>query len=202
MARNGRRSRAHRNGSRARLQRDAEPLVAYDSKLKMAVLSLPCFVIIGSGLTGVITGESLLNLAPSMQWAAMGIAAVTAFTLLQMGFDPKPVLVIDEDGIRCRRPDIGLIPWNAIVSAGTAKAALMRRVLMIAVDAAELDEKARRHVKERVGLFNALSRNVAKFEREMAGHPTIQITLSSFSIPTSRLEAQIEALFRVHAPGG
>ena len=129
-------------------RRDQEPIVAYDSKLKLGILSLPCFVVVAIGLQGIVTGVSMLGGGMMTHLAAAGIGALTALTLLQMAFDNKPVLVIDENGITCRRPDIGTIPWRAVVGLGTSRAAVLRRVLMVAVDESKLDEKARQHLKD------------------------------------------------------
>lgn len=180
--------------------RREEPVVAFDSKLKMGILSVPCVAVAAIGLVGLVTGQTLLGTGLVTHLAALAIASVTAFTLLQMAFDGRPVLVIDENGISCRRPDLDLIPWRAVIAVGTAKAVMMRKVLMVAVDESELEEKARNHLRNRISLFSAFSRNVARFERQMSGNPTIQITISYFSIPISELEARIEALVHVHGP--
>ena len=194
------RERGRRRKARAALRRAEEPLVAYDSKVKMGILSVPCLGVAGIGIVGLVTGESLLGTGFGAHLAAIAIASVTAFTLLQMGFDGRPVLVIDEEGIACRRPDLGLIPWRAVIAVGSAKAVMMRKVLMVAVDESELEEKARNHLRNRISLFTAFSRNVARFERQMSGNPSFQITISYFSIPIPELETRIEALVHRYAP--
>ena len=115
-----------------------------------------------------------------------------------MAFDRKPVLIIDEEGIRCRRPDVGLIPWRAVVGLGTSRATLVRRVLMIAVDDNELDEQAARHMRRRVGLFAAFSPAVAKFEGEMRGWPSIHVPISYFSMPGNQLERLLAEKVQFH----
>ena len=166
----------------------------------MGILSAPCLVVAMFGLAGLVTGESLLGTGLVTHLAALAIASVTAFTLLQMGFDGRPVLIVDENGIACRRPDLGLIPWRAVIAVGSAKAVMMRKVLMIAVDESELEEQARNHLRNRVSLFSAFSRNVAQFERQMSGNPTIQITISYFSTPIPELEARMRALVQAYGP--
>ena len=194
------RVRERRRKARAALRRAEERLVAYDSKVKMGILSVPCLGVAAFGLVGLVTGESLLGTGFVTHLAALAIASVTAFTLLQMGFDGRPVLVIDEDGIACRRPDLGLIPWRAVIAVGSAKAVMMRKVLMVAVDESELEEKARNHLRNRISLFTAFSRNVARFERQMSGNPSFHITISYFSMPIAEIEARTEALVHRYGP--
>ena len=194
------RKQERRRKARAAARRAEERLVAYDSKVKMGILSVPCLFVAAIGIVGLVTGETLLGSGVLTHLAALAIASVTAFTLLQMGFDGRPVLVVDENGIACRRPDLGLIPWRAVIAVGSAKAVMMRKVLMVAVDESELEEKAREHLRKRISLFSAFSRNVARFERQMSGNPSFQITISYFSIPISELEARIEALVHRYGP--
>lgn len=175
-----------------------EPITAFNSKPKMIIMSIPCLMATFVGVQAVLTGTNPLGGGPVMHMAAAGIGALTAFILLQMGFERKPVLVIDEEGILCRRPDIGLIPWNAVIGLGTSKATLLRNVLMVAVDEEELDEKARKHVKTRMGFFAAFSPRVAKFEGQMQGHPTVHIPISYFSVSVRELEKEIAEKIKFH----
>lgn len=181
-----------------RKKRQNEPIVAYVSKFKMILMSTPCIMAALVGIYAVLTGTDPLGGGPIMHIAAGGIGALTAFVLIQMGFDPKPALVIDETGIICRHPDVGHIPWHAIVGIGTSKAAILRRVLMIALDDTELEEQARRHVKNRVGLLSFLSPQVAKFEGQMAGRPTLNIPISYLTISTRELERQLADKVQFH----
>ena len=88
---------------RARPKRRDEPIVAYNSKVKLGILALPCIFIVGLGLQGLFTGTGVLGGGPISHLAAALIGGITAFVLLQMAFDQKPVLVLDEDGIYCRQ---------------------------------------------------------------------------------------------------
>ena len=175
-----------------------EPIAAFNSKAKMVTMSVPCLMAAGVGIQALLTGTNPLGGGPVMHMAVVGISTLTAFVLLQMGFDRKPMLVIDEEGILCRRPDIGLIPWRAVIGLGTSKATLLRNVLMVAVDEEELDEKTRKHVRNRLGFFAAFSPRVAKFEGQMKGHPTIHIPISYFSISVSELEREIAEKIKFH----
>jgi hypothetical protein len=175
-----------------------QPITAYNSRTKMVMLAIPCLMATGVGVQAVLTGTNPLGGGPVMHLAAAAIGALTAFVLLQMGFDKKPVLVIDEEGIFCRRPDIGLIPWRAVIGLGTSKATLLRNVLMVAVDEEELDEKARKHVKQRMGFFAAFSPQVAKFEGQMQGHPTVHIPISYFSMSVTELQKELFEKVKFH----
>lgn len=179
------------SAAKARRAARNQPIVARNSKSKLIMLSLPCLVAAGVGIAGPIVGINFLGGGTLTHIAAAAIGAFVAFVLLQMAFDGEPVLVIDEDGITCRRPDLGTIPWSAVLGLGTSKATLLRKVFMIAVDADELDPQARRHVRNRVGLFSAFSPQVAKFEGQMKGHPSIHIPLSYFDISIAEFERQL-----------
>jgi len=183
---------------RRRAGKQGSAIVAHNSQPKLVLLALPCIAAPLVGAFGVITGQSPLGGGIVTHAAAAAIGALTAFTLLQMAFDRKPVLVIDETGISCRRPDVGTIPWSAVVGLGTSRATLLRKVLMIAVDEAELDEKARNHMRNRVGLFSAFSPGVARFEGRMTGRATIHIPISYFDVSLRDLERQIFEKVRYH----
>ena len=188
-----------RTSRRKKREKDGtEPIVAYNSLLKLGVLAAPCVLVTGVSLTAAITGVDILGGGTMLHIAGAGIGGLTAFTLLQMAFDKKPVLTIDDEGIHCRRPDVGLIPWRAVVGIGTSKATLLRRVLMIAVDETELDDKAARHMRRRVGLFAAFSPAVAKFEGEMRGWPTIHVPISYFAMSGNQLERELSAKIQFH----
>jgi hypothetical protein len=143
-------------------------------------------------------GIDMLGGGTMLHLAGAGIGGLTAFTLLQMAFDQKPVLIIDDEGIRCRRPDVGLIPWHAVVGLGTSKATLLRRVLMVSVDDNELEEHAARHMRRRVGMFAAFSPQAAKFEGQMKGWPSIHVPISYFDISVKQLERQLAEKVRFH----
>ena len=179
-------------------ERQNTPIVAHVSKVKMALMSAPCMMATAVAIYAVVTGTNPLGGGPVMHIAAGAIGALTAFVLIQMAFDPKPTLIIDENGISCRQPDIGTIPWHAVVGIGTSKAVLMRKVLMIAVDEHELDEKARKHVKSKMGLLTAFSPQVARFEGQMKGRPTVNIPIAYFSMSAPELERQLAEKVKFH----
>lgn len=185
-------------GGRERERAPAEPIVAYNSKIKLGVLASPCVLVAVASAYAALTGVDILGGGTMLHLAAAGIGGLTAFTLLQMAFDRKPVLIIDDEGIRCRRPDVGLIPWRAVVGLGTSKATLLRKVLMIAVDDAELDEQAARHMRRRVGMFAAFSPQVAKFEGQMTGWPSIHVPISYFAISPASLEKALAEKIQFH----
>jgi len=183
---------------RKRDRGQAEPITAYNSRVKLGILAVPCVVVAVAAAYGAINGIDWLGGGTVLHWAAAGIGALTAFTLLQMAFDRTPVLIIDDEGIRCRRPDVGMIPWRAVVGLGTSKATLLRKVLMIAVDDAELDEQAARHMRRRVGMFAAFSPQVAKFEGQMTGWPSIHVPISYFAIAPGELEKLLAEKIQFH----
>jgi len=185
-------------GRRKRSKPITEPIMAYNSRIKLGILATPCVLAAVSALYAALTGNDLLGGGTGLHLAAAFIGGLTAFTLLQMAFDQKPVLVINDEGIRCRRPDVGLIPWQAVVGIGTSKATLLRKVLMIAVDENELGEQAARHMRRRVGLFGAFSPQVAKFEGQMTGWPSVHVPISYFAMPAPELEKLLLEKIQFH----
>ena len=119
---------------------------------------------------------------------AILIPLFVAGLLLHMAFDRKPVVVFDEVGIHCQRPPIGLIPWSAVIGMGAGNATLMRRVLMVAVDPGRLDEKARTFVRNSVGFQTLISPQLAKFQKESKGYPSVHIPISHLSRPAREIE--------------
>jgi hypothetical protein len=186
------------SGRRKRSKPSTEPITAYNSKIKLGILATPCVLAAVVSLYAALTGADIWGGGTGLHLAAGFIGGLTAFTLLQMAFDKKPVLEIDDEGIRCRRPDVGLIPWRAVVGIGTSKATLLRKVLMIAVDENELDGQAARHMRRRVGLFGAFSPQVAKFEGQMTGWPSIHVPISYFAMSAPELEKLLAEKVQFH----
>ncbi len=186
------------DGRRKRSKPSTEPIIAYNSKIKLGILATPCLLAAIAALYAALTGVDIFGGGTGLHLAAAFIGGLTAFTLLQMAFDKKPVLVIDDEGIRCRRPDVGLIPWQAVVGIGTSKATLLRKVLMVAVDENELGEQAARHMRRRVGLFGAFSPQVAKFEGQMTGWPSIHVPISYFAMSAPELERLLAEKIQFH----
>jgi hypothetical protein len=184
--------------TRRRNKANPDPIIAYNSRVKLGVLATPCVVASIATLYGAANGIDLIGGGTVMHYAAAFIGGLTAFVLLQMAFESKPVLLIDDEGIRCRRPDVGLIPWSAVVGIGTSKATLLRKVLMVAVDETELQEQAARHMKRRVGLFAAFSPQVAKFEGKMMGYPSINVPISYFNMSAAEFEKQLADKIKFH----
>ena len=183
---------------RKRGKGSSEPIAAYNSKIKLGILSMPCLLAAVASTYAALNGIDLLGGGTGLHLAAAAIGGLTAFTLLQMAFDRTAVLIIDDEGIRCRRPDIGLIPWRAVVGLGTSRATLLRKVLMIAVDDAELDEQAARHMRRRVGMFAAFSPQAAKFEGQMTGWPSIHVPISYFALSSGELEKLLAEKIKFH----
>ncbi len=175
-----------------------EPIAIRDSKLTVGILVAPCLAIVGIGLWGLLSGQSLLGGGVWTQLAAIGIAAFVGVTLLRMGLDPEPVVLVDRRGVTCRRPDVGLIPWRAVIAISVARTVVVRQLVLITVDESELDEAAREIVQSRISLFSALSRNVAQLERRSVGHGTISVSVSRYIMPLDELESRIDDMVRRH----
>ena len=168
-----------------------DPVNFYPSKLKIGVLIIPCLLGVAmtlqtDGLEG--TGEFVLANLGWVNILAILICLFVAFLLLQMAFDKKPVITFDGNGIFSQRPPLGLIPWSAVIGMGAAKATLMRRVLMVAVDPGQLDEKARTYVRNSVGFLPLISPAMGKFNKQAEGYPSVHIAISHLSQPARQIE--------------
>ena len=120
---------------------------------------------------------------------AILVPLFVAGLLLQIALDRKLVVVFDEVGIHCDRLPIGLIPWSAVVGMGAANATLMRRVLMVAVDPRKLDDKARTFVRNAIGVMPLISPQLARFEGQAEGYPTVHNPISHLSRPVREIES-------------
>jgi hypothetical protein len=159
----------------------------FPSRFKHAVLALPCLYVMVMGIQLLTGGAPPDSLNIGMTLFGGGGAIV----LVAVGFSPRPVLVIDAQGIFCRRPDFGLIPWRAVAGLGLGRAAFSRSVLIIAVDeevlsAAELERLKR----ERSSLL--MNPQMARFRGDMAGHPTVQISIALLAVSARELRAVLE----------
>ena len=168
-----------------------DPVKFYPSKLKIGILVIPCLLGVAmtlqtDGLEGA--GEFVLANLGWVNILAILICLFVAFLLLQMAFDKKPAIAFDGNGIFSQRPPLGLIPWSAVIGMGAAKATLMRRVLMVAVDPGQLDEKARTYVRNSVGFLPLISPAMGKFNKQAEGYPSVHIAISHLSQPARQIE--------------
>ena len=168
------------------------PVDFYPSKLKLGVLIIPCLLGVAMTLqtdTSEGAGKFVLAHLGWMNILAILICLFVAFLVLQMALDKKPVVTFDGNGIYSQRPPLGLIPWSAVIGMGAANATLMRRVLMIAVDPGQLDEKARTYVRNSIGFLPLISPNMGRFNRQTEGYPSVHIGISHLSRPASQIES-------------
>ena len=161
----------------------------YLSKVKLGILILPCLLGVGMALQSDAAVDFVLAEMRLTNILAVLIPLFVAGLLLQMAFDRKPVVAFDEVGIHCDRPPIGLIPWSAVIGMGAANATLMRRVLMVAVDPGKLDDKARTFVRNTIGVMPLISPQLARFEGQAEGYPSVHIQISHLSRPVREIES-------------
>jgi hypothetical protein len=164
-----------------------EAIRIYPSKIKHVVLVLPCLYVMVMGYQLLAGGAPPDSLNIAMLLFGSGATVV----LLFVGFSKNPVLVIDGDGVYCRRPDFGLIPWEAVTGLGLGRAAFSRSVLIIALDEEVLSQAELERLKrERGSLF--MNPQMARFRGDMAGHPTLQISISLLAVSARELRAALE----------
>ena len=166
------------------------PIEILASKGKYLGMALPCLLISLAALDALRRGISMTDgngIAVDIGVFLVGLA--TAATLIYLGFDRKPVLTIDQGGIRCRRPAIGLIPWDRVMGMGFARPTAFRKQLLIAVDT-ENDVE----LQQRLKCFTAsgFSRGAAHFRGQMQGLPTVQIPISMLAITQAELQRLLE----------
>jgi hypothetical protein len=168
-----------------------EAIRVYPSRFKHAVLVLPCLYVLVMGIQLLAGGAPPDSLNVGMILFGAGATVV----LLFVGFSSQPVLVIDRDGVYCRRPNFGLIPWEAVTGLGLGRAAFSRSVLIIAVDEEVLSEAELARLKhERGSLF--MDPQLARFRGDMAGHPTLQISIALLAVSARELRAVLEKRVR------
>ncbi len=172
----------------SRFPSDADEAIRiYPSKIKHAVLVLPCLYVMVMGIQLLAGGAAPDSLNIAMVLFGGGGAVV----LLFVGFAGKPVLVLDREGVFCRRPNFGLIPWEAVAGLGLGRAAFSRSVLIIAVDEERVSGADLQRLKrERGSLF--MNPQMARFRGDMAGHPTVQVSIALLAISPRQLRAILE----------
>lgn len=166
------------------------PIEIMASKRKYLFMALPCLLISFAGLDALRRGVSITESnGMGIDIGVFLVALATAATLIYLGFDRKPVLTIDADGIRCRRPAIGLIPWERVMGMGFARPTAFRRQLLVAVDTENDIELQQRLKHSTAGAFN---RGAAHFRGQMQGLPTVQIPISMLAITQNELQRLLE----------
>ena len=167
---------------------------------KLLFLTLPCVVAVAISLQA--DGASRFE-AAEFTWvrvAGIVIALAVALQVARMAFERDPVVVLDSEGIHCRRPPIGLINWTAITALGSGKATLMRRVLLIAADPARLSPEARTFASRSSG-FNALiSPQLTRFGQQTRGSVNFHIAIGLLEYSPRRIEGLVQAYGFAHIP--
>ena len=167
-----------------------QPIEIMASKGKYLGMALPCLLISLAALDALRRGVSIAeDNGMGVDIGVFLVGLVTAATLIYLGFDRKPVLTIGEDGIRCRRPAIGLIPWDRVMGMGFARPTAFRKQLLVAVDTDNDIELQQRLKRFTAGGFN---RGAAHFRGQMQGLPTVQIPISMLAIKQAELQQLIE----------
>lgn len=164
----------------------------YPSKTKLAFLALPCVLAVVVILQADnAPGFTLTDLRPGII-GGLVIAVTVGALVLYMAFEKAPVLVLDDEGLHCRRPPIGLIPWRAVYGAGAGRALLGRRVLMLAVDPNQLNQQAREFVQRSTGFGNILTPDTRRFGRLAKGYATVTIPISLLAMRPRDIEAAVD----------
>lgn len=171
-----------------------QPIEIMASKGRYLGMALPCMLISLAALEALRSGVSMSEgngIAVDIGVFLVGLA--TALFLLYLGFDRKPVLTIGPDGIQCRRPAIGLIPWDRVVGMGFARPTAFRKQLLVAVNTDGDDELQRRLKPFKTGGF---SRGTAHFRGQVQDRPTVQIPISMLATSQAELQRQLEERIR------
>ena len=172
---------------------EPEAIEISSSLAKLVVLSIPSFLIGAFAAFDMSQGQGLVSQSKFAQMTAVALGFITGGVLLQMGFDRKPVLRIDHEGIHCRRPNTGLIPWSAIAGLAVGRALLVRAVLMVAIDPESdprLLERLRRHTSG--GMFGMLSPQAQRFRGQLQTRPVVQIPVSLLAASPQQIRQIIE----------
>jgi len=189
-------ARAERAARRAERTR---PVEIGPSRFKYGLLSFCALLVAGAAgaeLLGFVAAEHSRGTTFAMLAIGLAVAAVLAW----MGFDSRPVLTIDQHGITCRRPNTGLIPWEAVAGLGLGRAVLVRTVLMVGLDGdadPQLLERLRRHGSSASSVFSA---QVSRFKGQMRNRMVIEIPIAFLAIGRDELQRLLEE--RVRFDGG
>jgi len=170
----------------------------YPSRLKTGFLVLPCVLAVVMILQADnAPGFALAELGAG-RIAALLIAIAVGGLVLHMAFERDPVLILDDEGIHCRRPPIGLIPWTAVTGAAAGKGLLMRRVLMIAAERHLLPPQARTFAERSSGIVPFFSPQLGRFSRQARGQACFFIPISLMSMRTAEIEHHVQAFVQRH----
>lgn len=172
----------------------SEAVRIHASKLKYFLMALPCAYLAVLGAHGIQSGIG----PQGLEYALVAGGAIAAVVLLLTGFSREPVLVIDAEGIYCRRPAYGLIPWRAIAGIAFGRGLFPRAVLIVAYDEAALaPEEAARLKRQRPSVL--MNPRLAAYRGPLDGHPTVQIPLVMLAVRPRRLKDLLQREIRYHA---
>ena len=167
-------------------------LQLHSSKLKMGLLVVPCVLAVVVTLQADGAPELALENMRLVHYAAIAIAIAVGGIVIHMAFEKAPVLVLDDDGISCRRPPIGQIPWTAVIAVDVGRATLMRRVLMIATDPALLPPQARDFARNSTGALTLISPQLGRFALRTKGAVRFYIPISMLNMSATNIERAVQ----------
>lgn len=168
----------------------------HSSKVKLGLLVIPCVLAVIVTLQADNMPDFTLEDLRIVHYAAIAIAIAVGGIVLHMAFEKAPVLVLNDEGIYCRRPPIGTIPWQAVVAVGVGNATLMRRVLMIATDPVHLGPKAREFAKNSTGALTLISPQMGRFALRTKGTVRFYIPISMLDMSGPKIERLVQDFIR------
>ncbi len=163
------------------------------SRFKHGLVALACFYVALLGWKVLQQPGETTTLGVAM--IVTGI--VCGIGMAMIGFSPKPVLVIDGEGITCRRPNFGHLPWSAITGIGLGRASFHRTALIIAYDKAALGPEHAEQLRREVGSL-LMSPELMRYRGEMAGYPTVQISIAMLGIRPAEMHRILEQQVSYH----
>lgn len=167
---------------------DDEAIHIYTARSKLIVLAIPAFLILAMGLQRMYsTGSIGIGSA-----GLVVLGGMMGFVLMQWAFDTRPILTIDADGITCRRPSIGHIPWRAVAGLGMGRRFFVRSSLLIGVNDAELDQETIKRLNRQSGLSIFLNPSVARFRGAIKDARTVQIPITYLAVTPAKLQHILE----------
>jgi hypothetical protein len=172
---------------------EPQPVEIPSSLPKLVILSIPSFLIGIFAAYDMSQAQGVVAQSRFAQVAAVALGCITGGVLLQMGIDRKPVLRIDHEGIRCRRPNTGLIPWSAVAGLAVGRALLVRSVLMVAIETdadPKLLERLRRYTTG--GMLGMLTPQARRFRGQLQGRLVVQIPISMLAASPQDIQRIIE----------
>ena len=157
-------------------------LAVFPRRKKQVLLMIGCLGLAISCAVVLLTSKGVLGVANVIPWAVFLICGFAGLQLLGRVLRPRPVLVIDEQGLMDRSSiaGVGLIPWADIASVRVVDYQTQKILAIEMKDPQKYLDRA-----------NPLRRQAMRLNRSLAGTPFI-VPLATVMASDVTLMAEID----------